>query len=33
MAAMTAEEHAFSMEKIFPRIGTVRKTTDILAVL
>jgi nicotinamidase-related amidase len=33
MAAMTAEEHVFSVEKIFPRIGLVRKTADILAAL
>jgi len=30
MSAMSAEEHAFSVTKIFPRIGLVRKTKDIL---
>lgn len=30
MAAMSVEEHAFTIEKTFPRIGLVRKTEDIL---
>jgi hypothetical protein len=30
MAAMSAEEHAFPVTKIFPRIGLVRKTKDVL---
>ena len=33
MAAVSAEEHAFSVTKIFPRIGLVRKTEEILAAL
>ena len=32
-AAMTAEEHAFSLAKIFPRIARVRKTADIIPAL
>ena len=31
MAALSAEEHAHTVAKIFPRIGLVRKTGDILA--
>jgi hypothetical protein len=31
MAALSAEEHALTVTKIFPRIGLVRKTGDILA--
>ncbi len=31
MAAMSAEEHAHTVTKVFPRIGLVRKTGDILA--
>ncbi len=31
MAAVSAEEHAFTVTKIFPRIGLVRKTEEILA--
>jgi hypothetical protein len=31
MAALSAEEHALTVTKIFPRIGLVRKTADILA--
>jgi nicotinamidase-related amidase len=30
MAAMSAEEHALTVAKIFPRIGLVRKTDEIL---
>lgn len=30
MAAMSAEEHAFTVAKIFPRIGLVRKTEEII---
>jgi len=30
MAAMSAEEHAATVTKIFPRIGLVRKTSEIL---
>lgn len=30
MAAMTAEEHHFSTTKIFPRMGLVRKTSEIV---
>jgi nicotinamidase-related amidase len=33
MAAMSAEEHNFTVTKIFPRIGLVRKTADILAAI
>lgn len=33
MAAMSAEEHAFTINKTFPRIGLVRKTEEILACL
>jgi nicotinamidase-related amidase len=33
MAAMSVEEHTLSVTKIFPRIGLVRKTSDILAEL
>jgi nicotinamidase-related amidase len=32
-SAMSAEEHAFAVTKIFPRIGLVRKTAEILAQL
>ena len=31
IAARTAEEHAFVMRTVFPRIGRVRKTADVLA--
>jgi isochorismate hydrolase len=31
MAAMSAEEHAATVAKVFPRIGLVRKTAEILA--
>ena len=31
MSAMSAEEHALTLAKIFPRIGLVRKTAAILA--
>jgi len=31
MSAMSAEEHAMTISKIFPRIGRVRKTAEILA--
>jgi nicotinamidase-related amidase len=31
MSAMSAEEHAFTVARIFPRIGLVRKTAEILA--
>ena len=31
MAAMSAEEHALTVAKIFPRIGLVRTTNEILA--
>jgi nicotinamidase-related amidase len=31
MAAMSAEEHAFTVTKTFPRIGLVRKTDEIIA--
>jgi hypothetical protein len=31
MSAMSAEEHALTVAKIFPRIGLVRKTAAILA--
>ncbi len=31
MAAMSAEEHGLTVTKIFPRIGRVRKTQEILA--
>jgi hypothetical protein len=30
---MSAEEHNFTVTKIFPRIGLVRKTADILAAI
>lgn len=33
MAARSAEEHAFAVEKTFPRIGLVRKTEEIVAAL
>jgi nicotinamidase-related amidase len=33
MAAMSAEEHAFTVTKTFPRIGLVRKTEEIVAIL
>ena len=33
MAAMSAEEHMFTVGRTFPRIGLVRKTKDILAEL
>lgn len=33
MSAMSAEEHSFTVSKIFPRIGRVRKTEKILASL
>jgi nicotinamidase-related amidase len=31
MSAMSAEEHTFTITKIFPRIGLVRKTEEIVA--
>ncbi|MGA2175004.1 MAG: hypothetical protein ABSH38_08495 [Verrucomicrobiota bacterium] len=31
MAALSAEEHMLTVAKIFPRIGLVRKTGEILA--
>jgi nicotinamidase-related amidase len=31
MSAMSAEEHTFTITKIFPRMGLVRKTEDVLA--
>ena len=31
MSALSAEEHALTVTKIFPRIGLVRKTKEILA--
>ena len=31
MSALSAEEHTFAITKIFPRIGLVRKTVEILA--
>jgi nicotinamidase-related amidase len=31
MTALSAEEHVGTVTKIFPRIGLVRKTADILA--
>jgi nicotinamidase-related amidase len=33
MAAMSAEAHAFAVAHIFPRIGRVRRTTEVLAAL
>jgi len=30
MAAMSVEEHALTVAKIFPRIGLVKKTGEIL---
>jgi nicotinamidase-related amidase len=33
MASMAAEDHAFAITKIFPRLGLVRKTEEILAAL
>lgn len=33
MSAMSAEEHAMTITKIFPRIGRVRRTEEILACL
>jgi hypothetical protein len=30
MAALSAEEHAHTVTKIFPRLGLVRKTEEIL---
>ena len=33
MAALSEEEHAHTITKIFPRIGLVRKTEDIVAAL
>ena len=32
-AALSAEEHSFAMAHIFPRMGKVRSTADVLAVL
>ena len=31
MSALSAEEHTFTVTKIFPRIGLVRKTKELLA--
>ncbi len=33
MAAMSAEEHTFTVTKTFPRIGVVRKTEEVLSAL
>lgn len=33
MSALSAEEHAAAVAKIFPRIGLVRKTSEVLAAL
>ncbi|MGA2507128.1 MAG: hydrolase [Chitinispirillaceae bacterium] len=33
MSALSAEEHLFTVTKIFPRIGLVRKTREIVAAL
>jgi nicotinamidase-related amidase len=33
IAARTAEEHAFVMKTVFPRIGRVRNTSEVLAAL
>lgn len=33
MSALSADEHTFAITRIFPRIGLVRKTNDILNVL
>lgn len=33
MAALSVEEHTHSITKIFPRLGLVRKTSDILAAI
>jgi nicotinamidase-related amidase len=33
MSALSLEEHTASVTKIFPRLGLVRKTNDILAAL
>ena len=33
MAAMSAEEHAYPVTKIFPRLGRVRSTAEIVAAL
>ncbi|HVB20068.1 MAG TPA: hydrolase [Candidatus Paceibacterota bacterium] len=33
MSALSAEEHVFTTTKIFPRIGLVRKTEEIIAAL
>ena len=33
MAALSAEEHAYPVSKIFPRLGRVRSTAEILAAL
>jgi nicotinamidase-related amidase len=33
IAARTAEEHAFVMKTVFPRIGRVRRTSELLAAL
>jgi isochorismate hydrolase len=33
IAARTAEEHAFVMKTVFPRIGRVRRTAELLAAL
>lgn len=33
MAAPTAEHHAFAVEKIFPRLGLIRPTDEIVAAL
>jgi nicotinamidase-related amidase len=32
-SAMSAEGHAFAMTNIFPRLGLVRSTNDVLAAL
>jgi hypothetical protein len=33
MSAPAAEMHAFAVQRIFPRLGRVRKTAEVLAVL
>jgi isochorismate hydrolase len=33
MSGQSAENHRFAIEQIFPRLGRVRKTAEILAAL
>lgn len=33
MSAPAAEMHAFAIQRIFPRLGRVRKSTEVLAAL